>query len=118
MEYGHMSASIPKASFVLLSAPRERGFLCFQWWFKPHENRPHPKFKGVKAPPPHLPTFPPPHLPTFMKTIRILIADDHAVVRRGLRSILQIEKDFQVAGEAADGAETVAIALRKNLLKF
>ena len=42
-----------------------------------------------------------------MKTIRILIADDHAVVRRGLRSILQIEKDFQVVGEAANGTETV-----------
>jgi DNA-binding NarL/FixJ family response regulator len=42
-----------------------------------------------------------------MKTIRILIADDHAVVRRGLRSILQIEKDFQIVGEASNGAETV-----------
>lgn len=42
-----------------------------------------------------------------MKTIRILIADDHAVVRRGLRSILQIEKDFQVVGEASNGIEAV-----------
>ena len=42
-----------------------------------------------------------------MKTIRILIADDHAVVRRGLRSILQIEKDFQIVGEASNGTETV-----------
>ena len=42
-----------------------------------------------------------------MKTIRILIADDHAVVRRGLRSILQIEKDFQIVGEAANGSEAV-----------
>ena len=40
-----------------------------------------------------------------MKTIRILIADDHAVVRRGLRSILQIEKDFQIVGEASNGTE-------------
>ena len=38
MEDGHMSASIPKASFVLLSALRERGFLRFE----PHENCPHP----------------------------------------------------------------------------
>jgi DNA-binding NarL/FixJ family response regulator len=45
-----------------------------------------------------------------MKTIRILIADDHAVVRRGLRSILQIEKDFQIVGEAANGTETVGKA--------
>ena len=39
--------------------------------------------------------------------IRILIADDHAVVRRGLRSILQIEKDFSIVGEASNGAEAV-----------
>ena len=45
-----------------------------------------------------------------MKTIRILIADDHAVVRRGLRSILQIEKDFQIVGEASNGTETVGKA--------
>ena len=42
--------------------------------------------------------------------IRILIADDHAVVRRGLRSILQIEKDFLIAGEAANGTEAVEMA--------
>ena len=49
-----------------------------------------------------------------MKTIRILIADDHAVVRRGLRSILQIEKDFQIVGEASNGAETVEKARQLN----
>ena len=42
-----------------------------------------------------------------MKPIRILIADDHAVVRRGLRSILQLERDFQIVGEASNGAEAV-----------
>ena len=41
------------------------------------------------------------------QSIRILIADDHAVVRRGLRSILQLERDFQIVGEAANGAEAV-----------
>ena len=45
-------------------------------------------------------------------SIRILIADDHAVVRRGLRSILQIEKDFQIIGEASNGSETVEMARR------
>ena len=44
--------------------------------------------------------------------IRILIADDHAVVRRGLRSILQIEKDFQVVGEASNGIEAVEMTMR------
>jgi len=42
--------------------------------------------------------------------IHILIADDHAVVRRGLRSILQIEKDFLIIGEAANGTEAVEMA--------
>ena len=47
-----------------------------------------------------------------MKSIQILIADDHAVVRRGLRSILQLEKDFQIVGEASNGTETVVLAKR------
>ena len=44
------------------------------------------------------------------QSIRILIADDHAIVRRGLHSILQIEKDFTVVGEASNGAEAVEMA--------
>ena len=39
--------------------------------------------------------------------IRILIADDHAVVREGLRSFIQIKPDLEVVGEAADGIEVV-----------
>jgi NarL family two-component system response regulator YdfI len=39
--------------------------------------------------------------------IRILIADDHDVVRDGLRLILESEEDFEVIGEAANGAEAV-----------
>jgi len=40
--------------------------------------------------------------------IRILIADDHAIVRAGLRQFIADEKDMVVAGEAADGMETLA----------
>ena len=43
-----------------------------------------------------------------MKKIRILIADDHAVVRAGLASILRFAKDIQVVGSAANGLEAVA----------
>jgi len=43
--------------------------------------------------------------------IRVLIADDHAVVREGTRRILEQEKDLNVVGEAADGDETVKLAL-------
>jgi two-component system, NarL family, invasion response regulator UvrY len=41
--------------------------------------------------------------------IRVLIADDHAVVRDGLRHILQGAAGFEVAGEACDAATTVAL---------
>ncbi len=38
---------------------------------------------------------------------RVLIADDHTIVRQGLRSILENEQDLEVVGEAADGREAV-----------
>ena len=41
--------------------------------------------------------------------IRILIADDHAVLREGMRNLLAREKDFEVVGEAADGEEAVRL---------
>jgi DNA-binding NarL/FixJ family response regulator len=41
--------------------------------------------------------------------IRVLIADDHAVVRDGLRHILQNASGFEVAGEACDGVTTIAL---------
>lgn len=41
--------------------------------------------------------------------IRVLIADDHEVVRDGLRLILETEEDFQVVGEAADGAAAIQL---------
>ncbi|MGB0388718.1 MAG: response regulator [Ardenticatenaceae bacterium] len=47
-----------------------------------------------------------------MKPIRILIADDHAVVRRGLVLVLRQEPDFEVVGEARDGQEAVRFASR------
>jgi DNA-binding NarL/FixJ family response regulator len=42
--------------------------------------------------------------------IRVLIADDHAVVRRGLRTFLELQDDIDVVGEAADGQTCVAAA--------
>jgi len=41
------------------------------------------------------------------RTIRVLIADDHAVVRSGLRSILETESGIEVVGEAADGHQAL-----------
>ena len=40
-----------------------------------------------------------------MKTIEILLADDHSIVRAGLKSILNLEKDFHVIGEAENGTD-------------
>ena len=45
-------------------------------------------------------------------TIRIVIADDEALIRTGLRAIIEAEPDLTVAGEAADGAEVVPLARR------
>lgn len=45
-----------------------------------------------------------------MKKIRILLADDHSIMRVGLASLLSREKDMTVAGEAETGEEAVALA--------
>ena len=45
-----------------------------------------------------------------MKLIRILIADDHALMRVGLRSMLSDEPDLKIVGEAANGEEAVRLA--------
>ncbi|MGW7696209.1 response regulator [Streptomyces asiaticus] len=42
--------------------------------------------------------------------IRVLLVDDHQVVRRGLRTFLQVQDDIEVVGEAADGEEGIARA--------
>jgi DNA-binding NarL/FixJ family response regulator len=44
--------------------------------------------------------------------IRVLIADDHAVVREGLRAFLALQDDVEVVGEAADGEEAVQAVAR------
>ena len=42
-----------------------------------------------------------------VKKTRVLVADDHTIVRQGLRAILESEPDIEVVGEAADGIEAV-----------
>lgn len=50
--------------------------------------------------------------------IRILLADDHAIFRAGLRALLELENELEVVGEAASGDEAVekALALRPDLV--
>jgi DNA-binding NarL/FixJ family response regulator len=47
--------------------------------------------------------------------IRILLADDHEVVRRGLKLVLESEPDLRVTSEAADGPEAVRRAIRDDV---
>lgn len=46
------------------------------------------------------------------KKIRIVLADDHSVVRQGFRMILSAQSDFEVVGEAANGREAIELAER------
>jgi DNA-binding NarL/FixJ family response regulator len=46
---------------------------------------------------------------------RILVADDHEIVRRGLKLVMQREPDLEVVAEAADGAEAVKLALEQDV---
>ena len=46
--------------------------------------------------------------------IKVILADDHAVVRAGVKAVLGAAKDIQVIGEASNGREAVALAERVN----
>lgn len=46
--------------------------------------------------------------------IRVLIADDHPIVREGLAAILSVQPDMELVGEAADGAQAVTLALQTH----
>ena len=50
------------------------------------------------------------HKSSLMKKVAVLLADDHAVVRQGLRALLEAEGDMVVVGEAENGREAVALA--------
>jgi DNA-binding NarL/FixJ family response regulator len=49
-----------------------------------------------------------------MDVIRILIADDHAIIRRGLRTLLEHEPGLEVIAEASDGREAIEVAQREH----
>jgi len=48
----------------------------------------------------------------IVASIRILVADDHSIVRRGLRALLETQAGWEICGEAATGAETILKAKR------
>ena len=53
-----------------------------------------------------------------MRSLRILVADDHEVVRRGIKALLETQSGWEVIGEAADGKEAVekAAELQPDLI--
>jgi NarL family two-component system response regulator LiaR len=57
-------------------------------------------------------------MPDMDNAIRILIVDDHAIVREGLRGLIRVEPDMVLAGEATSGKEGVekALALRPDVI--
>ncbi len=50
-----------------------------------------------------------------MNTIRMLIADDHELMREGLKSLLRQENDIEIVGETENGAQTVEMATSKDV---
>jgi DNA-binding NarL/FixJ family response regulator len=46
--------------------------------------------------------------------VRILIADDHEIVRRGIRTLLQARPEWEICGEARDGREAIQLAKELN----
>jgi two-component system, NarL family, response regulator NreC len=51
---------------------------------------------------------------TQKKAIKIIIADDHVIVRRGLTSLLSLNKNYEVVGDASDGQSAIDLALSKD----
>ena len=48
------------------------------------------------------------------KKIKVLLADDHIVVRMGLKAIINIESDLEVVGEAGNGEEALKLTAKLN----
>jgi DNA-binding NarL/FixJ family response regulator len=49
-----------------------------------------------------------------MKKIKVLLADDHALFREGIRSLLEDQNDIEIVGEAEDGLEVIKLARQLN----
>ncbi len=62
---------------------------------------------GHVSPPPNQAGAPPPIGTHPIPKIKVLLVDDHAVVRQGLRTFLELQDDMMIAGEAANGLEAI-----------
>src|SRR3990170_2499080 len=102
---------------------RRRRHPCFPRWSCPcavtASGHPAPSCAGIRRNCCGLPgVAPPANAGTVagqevrMRTVRVLLAEDHAVVREGTGKIVEAAPSIQVVGEAADGVEAVALASR------
>ena len=55
-----------------------------------------------------------PPQPACPDTIRVLVADDHAIVRKGICALLATEPLIEVVGEAHDGRDAISVASRRG----
>jgi NarL family two-component system response regulator LiaR len=77
--------------------------------------RPAAPLASAGAPAEHRPSPPPPVRPKEeAPRIKVLIVDDHAIVRQGLRTFLELQRDIEVVGEAENGLEAVEQASRSH----
>jgi NarL family two-component system response regulator LiaR len=56
----------------------------------------------------------PQHTNSEGKKIRVLVVDDHAIVRQGLRTFIDLQSDMEVVGEGTNGIEAVELAMQLN----
>ncbi len=78
---------------------------------------PHSKVSQLRRPPAAasvLETKARPESQLLEKTVRVLLVDDHAMMRQGLRSVLEAYSDVEIVGEAADGQEAIALVAERQ----
>jgi len=86
-------------------APAGQAFSIYQWVVQ------HPRYRDIPEPSSLVPRIQS-LLEEATRLIRVLVADDHTMVRTGICAILTLQKGLEVVGEAVDGRDAVEKALR------
>ncbi|MCL0088105.1 response regulator [Dehalococcoidia bacterium] len=86
-------------------APAGQAFSIYQWVVQ------HPRYRDIPEPSSLVPRIQS-LLEEATRLIRVLVADDHTMVRTGICAVLALQKGLEVVGEAVDGRDAVEKALR------